>query len=362
MTELRTQDLETWFSGPTESPLLIAGPCSVESPEQVLRTAEELKQNAPLSLLRGGVWKPRTKPGSFEGIGTEALQWLIDAGKAIGTPVTTEVANAQHVEEALKAGIDVLWIGARTTVNPFYVQEIADALHGVDVPVFVKNPIHAEVGLWAGAIERFRAVGVKHVAAVHRGFFSTAKHIYRNEPQWQLSFELRALLPDTKIVVDPSHIAGDRKLVPDICQVAMDMGMDGLMVETHWNPEIALSDAAQQVTPANLGAIVRDLKVNTTLPVAESNPELDALRKEIDALDDTLVGVLRDRFALVREIADIKEKEGLSVFRKDRWMKLVRERMEQGDESMTPEFMHELFSIIHKYSVNYQTTLVKKDK
>ncbi|MEY2963609.1 MAG: hypothetical protein RL754_870 [Bacteroidota bacterium] len=360
MTDIQKQHIDQWFEGPTESPLLIAGPCSVESPEQVLQTARELHQYTPLSALRGGVWKPRTKPGSFEGIGEAALDWLVDAGKDIGVPVTTEVANADHVEKALKAGIDILWIGARTTVNPFYVQEIADALRGVDVPVFVKNPIHAEVGLWAGAIERFSAVGVKHVAAVHRGFFSSTKNIWRNEPQWQHSFELRAMLPDTKIIVDPSHIAGDRKLVQEVCQTAMDLGMDGLMVESHWNPDQAKSDAAQQVTPEALGRIISELKVHQSAPLEVSNEELEVLRKSIDILDDQVVNLLKERFKLVREVAEIKEREGMSIFRQDRWIKLVRERMEQGDQSISAEFMHELFSVIHKHSVNYQSTLVKK--
>ena len=191
MTSIKAQSIEQWFDTNDSGPLLIAGPCSVESPEQVLETAQQIKANAPISLLRGGVWKPRTKPGSFEGVGAEAMRWLIDAGKAINTPTTVEVANAEHVEIALKEGADVLWIGARTTVNPFYVQEIAEALKGVNIPVLVKNPIHAEIGLWAGAIERFQKAGTERIAAVHRGFFSTAKSIYRNEPEWQHSFDLR---------------------------------------------------------------------------------------------------------------------------------------------------------------------------
>lgn len=225
----------------------------MESPEQVLETAQQIRANAPISLLRGGVWKPRTKPGSFEGVGAQAMRWLIDAGKAINTPTTVEVANAEHVELALKEGADVLWIGARTTVNPFYVQEIAEALKGVNIPVLVKNPIHAEIGLWAGAIERFQKAGTKRIAAVHRGFFSTAKSIYRNEPEWQHSFDLRALMPEIKIICDPSHIAGDRSLIKEVSQVAMDLGMEGLMIETHRDPRLRLERCQATDHPGQAG-------------------------------------------------------------------------------------------------------------
>jgi len=362
MVASKIQNINNWFDNPTDSPLLIAGPCSVESPEQINATAEALREQTPISLLRGGVWKPRTKPGSFEGIGHEALDWLIGAGRQIGTPVTTEVANTEHVEAALKAGIDVLWIGARTTVNPFYVQEIAEALRGVDVPVFVKNPIHAEIGLWAGAIERFQKVGIQRVAAVHRGFYSTTKGVYRNEPHWHHSFGLRAMMPEIKIIVDPSHIAGKRHLVSEICQVAMDLSMDGIMVESHISPDNAMSDAAQQVTPERLGQIIKDLVIHPTHLKNGASEELKNLRHSLDELDDELVTIMRKRFALAKDIALIKEKEGASIFQMERWLKLVKERTESGDgEALTPEFMHDLFATIHKYSVEYQTRLTKKE-
>lgn len=362
MTETRTQRLEHWFDGPTESPLLIAGPCSVESPEQILQTASQLKAHTPISLLRGGVWKPRTKPGHFEGRGSQALPWLIEAGKAIDTPVTTEVANAEHVEAALKAGVDVLWIGARTTVNPFYVQEIAEAVRGVDIPILVKNPIHAEVSLWAGAIERFQNVGIRRVAAVHRGFFSAAKGIYRNEPHWHLSFDLRALMPKLKIIVDPSHIAGKRSLIKEVSQVAMDLSMDGLMVESHFEPDAALSDAAQQVTPKYLGAMIGELTVHPSGAQHVESPELAALRGSLDAIDDELVELLKKRFDLAKAIAEIKARDGVSIFQMDRWLKLIGERRSYGQQmGMTEEFMHDLFATLHKYSVEYQTELAKKE-
>ncbi len=342
--------------------MLIAGPCSIESPEQVMQAALELKQYTPVSLLRGGAWKPRTKPGSFEGIGEEALDWLVRAGQAAGLPVSTEVANAKHVEKVLEAGVDVLWIGARTTVNPFYVQEIAEALRGVNIPVFVKNPIHAEIGLWAGAIERFQNVGIERVAAVHRGFFSTNKGVYRNEPQWHQSFELRAALPNVKIVCDPSHIAGKRDLVSDVAQVAMDLSMDGLMVESHPQPDQALSDAAQQVTAAQLGQIIQGLHVHDSDYSFKQSEALVGLRGELDTIDDQIVALLEQRFKVVKEIAETKKRDGATVFQMDRWIKLVRKRMEQGPEhGLSPEFMHDLFSTLHKHSVEYQSTLIKKE-
>src|SRR5210317_192773 len=361
MTKASIQAITNWMEQPTHSPLLISGPCSVETPEQVLDTARQLKAHTPISLLRGGVWKPRTKPGSFEGVGAEAMQWLIDAGRAINTPVTTEVANTQHVEIALKAGVDVLWIGARTTVNPFYVQEIAEALRGVNIPVLVKNPIHAEIGLWAGAIERFQKVGIQRVAAVHRGFYSTTKGVYRNEPHWHHSFGLRAMMPEIKIICDPSHIAGDRSLVSEVSQVAMDLGMDGLMIESHISPDDAWSDARQQISPEAVGRLMKELKFHTNVPII-TNEELAKLREELDQLDGQIVDVLRKRMLIVKDIATIKEREGMSIFHMKRWMKLVGEHSNGSEAGLSDAFLKELFSTIHKYSVELQTSLIKKTK
>lgn len=362
MTRFSIQDIKDWFDGPTQAPILIAGPCSIESPDQVLGAARGLVANTPISLIRGGAWKPRTKPGSFEGVGEDALDWLVAAGRDVGLPVSTEVANAKHVEKVLKAKVDVLWIGARTTVNPFYVQEIAEALRGVDIPVFVKNPIHAEIGLWAGAIERFQNVGLERVAAVHRGFYSTNKSIYRNQPHWHHSFDLRAMMPEIKIVCDPSHIAGKRDLVAEVAQVAMDLSMDGLMVESHPEPEQAWSDAAQQLTPSALGEMIRTLRIHDSEVKFTESEALERLRGELDAVDKELVEVLKKRFELVKDIADTKKQEGMTIFQMDRWLKLVKKRMKDGnEEGMTPEFMHDLFATLHKYSVEYQSTLVKKD-
>ncbi|MDZ7848287.1 MAG: hypothetical protein U5L96_16870 [Owenweeksia sp.] len=232
-----------------ERSLLIAGPCSVESENQMMATARDIAQSGLTSALRGGVWKPRTSPGSFEGIGTQALRWLKQAGDEYALPVITEVANARHVEAAMREDIDMLWIGARTTVNPFYVQEIADALRGVDIPVFVKNPIHPEVKLWMGALDRIRQAGTTKLAAVHRGFFSYQSNPFRNEPRWEVFFELRRLAPELPVICDPSHIAGKRSLLAEVCQSALDLGMDGFMIEAHYDPAKALTDARTTSNP-----------------------------------------------------------------------------------------------------------------
>ncbi len=267
--------MNSWIEIKSE-PFLIAGPCSVESPEQIMATAREIAATSLASALRGGIWKPRTKPGTFQGIGIPALSWLKQAGKEYSLPVIAEVANATHVEEALKADIDILWIGARTTVNSFYVQEIADALVGMDIPVMVKNPIHAEVGLWMGAVERINKAGIDKLAAIHRGFFAHQSHPFRNEPKWEVFFELRKLAPQLPIICDPSHIAGKRALIREVSQSAINLGMDGLMIETHISPNKALSDTQQQVTPLMLKEIVLSLETRESLidyPAKRRNKE-----------------------------------------------------------------------------------------
>ena len=338
----------------------MAGPCSVESEAQILQTAQELAECAPISMLRGGVWKPRTMPGSFEGHGKPALEWLVKAGAAVGTPVCTEVANAEHAEAALKAGVDALWIGARTTVNPFYVQEIAEALRGTQIPVFIKNPIHAELNLWMGAIERFIKMGNDHVAAIHRGFFSTNKKVYRNEPKWHLSFDLRAAMPDLKIICDPSHIAGKRALVHEVSQTAMDLQLDGLIIESHAAPSEAWSDAAQQITPCEVGELTHHLHISEPLVNQSESPELSKLRLALDGLDDQLIELLKNRFDLIENIAQVKDKDGLSIFQMNRWVKLVTERTASAEQAgLNEDLIHEIFALLHKYSVDHQTELLK---
>lgn len=347
--------IENWFKS-KDKPLLIAGPCSVESEEQMLTTAQQIADTGLAHALRGGVWKPRTKPGSFEGIGVPALKWIKDAGIQTGLPVMTEVANAYQVEEALKADIDMLWIGARSTVNPFYVQEIADALKGVDIPVFIKNPIHPEVGLWIGAIERIAAAGINHISAIHRGFYAYKSNPFRNEPKWELSFELRRLAPEIPIICDPSHIAGKRSLIQEVCQSALDLSLDGFIIETHCNPEKALSDADQQVTPSRLKTIMESLEnrkesINDERFIAQ----LEELRSQIDHVDEKLLQVLKERIEIVEKIGEVKDEHQVRIFQMNRWFKILKNReLSAKNAGLDSEIIHELFQLIHKYSVDVQ--------
>lgn len=348
-------EINKWLSIKND-PLLIAGPCSVESEEQMMLTASQIADTGMASVLRGGVWKPRTKPGSFEGIGSPALKWLKNAGKANGLPVITEVANAMQVEQALEAGIDILWIGARTTVNPFYVQEIADTLKGVDIPVFVKNPIHPEVGLWVGALERLQGAGINKLAAIHRGFYAYKSSLFRNEPKWEVSFELRRLMPDLPIICDPSHIAGKRDLIHEVCQSALDLSLDGFMIETHCNPDKALSDAAQQITPARLQEIISQLEYrNEFVDDQQFISKLEELRSNIDDLDEKLLKILKERIAIVEDIGHVKELNQVQIFQMRRWFKVLENREQLAQVlGLDQEIIHELFQLIHKYSIDVQ--------
>ena len=357
----KRETLQGWIDQ-TESPFVIAGPCSAESQEQVLSIAKSLKADNKVSVFRAGVWKPRTRPGSFEGVGSEALSWLSEVKKQTGLSTITEVANANHVEEVLKNDIDMLWIGARTTVNPFYVQEIAEALRGVDIPVLVKNPLHADLGLWIGALERFDKVGVSQLGAIHRGFFSNNPAPFRNEPRWDLSFELRAKAPEIPILCDPSHIAGKREWIKEVSQTAMDINFDGLMIETHNNPDIALSDAEQQITPESLNSILEGLIIRTeAFENAASEKKLNAIRHEIDGLDSKFIALLNDRKDLINKIGEIKFEDDLTIFQMQRWFEIMRNRENLAEElGVNKSLVHELFNVIHKYSVNQQIDLLKK--
>lgn len=346
---------KSWLPLKTE-PFLIAGPCSVESESQMMTTAKEISSQKIASVLRGGVWKPRTKPGSFEGIGVPALQWLKQAGNEINLPVITEVANAFQVEKSLEAGIDMLWIGARTTVNPFYIQEIADALKGVDIPVFVKNPIHPEIGLWVGALERLERAGISNLAAIHRGFFAYKSGPFRNEPKWEISFELKRLIPELPIICDPSHIAGKRDLIQDVCQSALDLSLDGFMIETHCNPDKALSDAKQQVTPNHLKSIIDNLQYrNAFVEDQQFIAKLEELRGQIDNLDEHLLKLLKERVSIVKDIGHVKELNQVQIFQMRRWFKILENRQASADKlGLDKEVVHELFQLIHKYSIDVQ--------
>ncbi len=335
----------------------IAGPCSAETREQVLQTAKELSEIGELTYFRAGIWKPRTAPGSFEGIGEKGLEWLAEVKKTYGIKTTTEVATPEHVEACLKAGIDALWIGARTTVNPFYVQQIADSLKGIDIPVFIKNPISPDVGLWMGAIERFKLAGIQDVSVIHRGFFSYAKGIFRNPPMWEIPIKLKTEFPDLQIICDPSHITGDSKLIEEVSKFAMQLGMDGLMIETHPNPTKAWSDAKQQVTPDRLKEIVQAiLKSKSDTDI--SHEELEKMRREVNLVDSQMLEDIAKRMLIVKEIAKFKKENSATVFQHARWKFVLEESKKKAKElGLNEEFVEDLMNIIHKESLNIHHTI-----
>lgn len=338
-------------------PIVIAGPCSAETEEQVMTTATQLAGRG-CRIFRAGVWKPRTKPGGFEGNGEKALPWMRRVKDETGMLVTTEVATPEHVELALKWGIDILWIGARTTANPFAMQAIADALKGVDVPVLVKNPVNPDIELWIGAMERINGAGVKRIAAIHRGFSSYDKKIYRNLPMWQIPIELRRRIPQLQIICDPSHIGGRRELIAPLCQQAMDLGLDGLIVECHCNPDGAWSDARQQVTPEVLDNILNRLTVRDKTVTTE---EITDLRKQIDELDDQLVELLAKRMRVCREIGQYKKEHNMTVLQTARYGEILDKRGRQGAQcGMSAEFAVRIFEAVHEESVRQQIEIVNR--
>lgn len=340
-----------------ERPLVIAGPCSAETEEQVMITARQLADKG-CRMFRAGVWKPRTKPGGFEGQGETALPWLQNVKKSTGMLVATEVATPEHVELALKYGIDILWIGARTSANPFAMQALADSLKGVDVPVLVKNPVNPDLELWIGALERINQAGVTRLAAIHRGFSSYDKKIYRNLPMWQIPIELRRRFPSLPIMCDPSHIGGSRELVAPLCQQAMDLGFDGLIVESHCSPDSAWSDAKQQVTPDVLDYIlsllvIRDEKVTTE--------GIHVLRKQIDELDNQLIELLAKRMRVCREIGQYKKEHNMTVLQTSRYNEILDKRGAQGALcGMSADFIRSVFEEVHEESVRQQMEIINR--
>lgn len=340
-----------------QRPLLIAGPCSAESEEQVMATATQLAKNG-VKIFRAGVWKPRTKPGGFEGMGEVALPWLQRVKKETGMLVTTEVATPKHIEQALDTGIDILWIGARTSANPFAMQELADALKGVDVPVLVKNPVNPDIELWVGALERINAAGVTRLGAIHRGFSSIDQKIYRNSPMWHIPIELHRRYPNLPILCDPSHIGGRRDLVAPLCQQAMDMGFRGLIVESHCSPDSAWSDAKQQVLPDVLDFIMDRLIVRDCVEMTES---LSALRKQIDELDNELMNLLTKRMRVSREIATYKQKHNMAVVQAGRYSEILEKRGAQGVLcGMDATFVKKIYEAIHEESVRQQMEIINR--
>lgn len=339
---------------------IIAGPCGAESEDQLLDTARQLAAGNHVSLLRAGVWKPRTRPGSFEGHGEQALQWLQTMRKETGLPFTTEVANTEHVELALKYGTDVLWIGARTTVNPFSVQEIADAVKGTNIPVLVKNPLNADIQLWMGALERFNRNGIKKLGAIHRGFHSAVKTEYRNRPLWEIPIALKSANKDLPVFCDPSHICGRRDILQQVAQKALDLNMDGLMIEVHRDPATALSDAAQQLTPALFEDMLSKLVVRES---STDNPDfshmLTSLRQVIDGIDDEIVQALGRRMEVVNRIAEYKRDHGITILQLDRWLEILQTRVEAGESlGVDKDVLIELCQLLHKASIRRQTVVM----
>ena len=341
-----------------DKPLVIAGPCSAESENQVLDTAKSLAKNG-IKIFRAGIWKPRTKPGGFEGVGIKGLLWLQEVKKETGMLTATEVANHEHVIAALDSGVDILWIGARTSANPFAMQEIADALKGHnDVTVLVKNPVNPDIELWIGAMLRIYNAGVRRIGAIHRGFSTYGKHLFRNEPQWHIPIELHRRIPNLPIICDPSHIGGRRELIAPLCQQSMDLGFDGLIVEAHCDPDKAWSDAKQQVTPEVLDYILSLLVIRDEHTTTEG---LTSLRKQIDELDNQIMDILAKRMRVCREIGHYKKEHNMTVLQASRYNEILSKRGVQGSLcGMGPEFVAKVFESIHEESVRQQIEIINK--
>jgi chorismate mutase len=357
---LQLEPISSWMKA--DRPIIISGPCSAETEEQMVATAKQIAATGKVHALRAGIWKPRTRPGQYEGAGEEGLKWLISAKQETGLPVTTEVANASHVEACLKAGVDILWVGARTTVNPFSVQEVADALKGVDIPVMVKNPINPDVELWLGALERLNKAGITKMAAIHRGFSSFEKGPFRNVPMWDLAIELKTRVPDLDMICDPSHIAGNRDLISFVSQKALDLDMAGLMIESHINPDAAWSDAKQQVTPAALSKIIDELVVRTqTTDNKTFKDTLSILREQIDQLDDEIMQKLSARMKISEKIGQYKKENNVTILQVNRWEEIIKTRIALCRAmGLNDEFTSDLLKLIHHESIQVQTKVMNK--
>ena len=354
------KNMRTWLEDfGLSHPLVIAGPCSAETEEQVLKIAHELK-DTDATVFRAGIWKPRTRPGMFEGVGAIGLKWLQRIKEETGMLIATEVANAAHVKLALEHDIDILWIGARSTVSPFIVQEIADALNGTDKIVLVKNPVNPDLALWLGGIERLYSANIKKLGAIHRGFSTYEKTRYRNNPEWQLAIEFQNRFPDLPLICDPSHIAGKRNIIQDICQTALDLNFDGLMVETHWDPDNAWSDAAQQVTPSVLIQMMKDLKIRTeTSDEVEFTNKLNTLRTQIDVIDHGIIDTLGKRMKVAVDIGALKKQNNVAVLQSKRWNEILGKMILEGeDKGLSEEFILRMFKAIHQESINHQERVI----
>jgi chorismate mutase len=360
--DLNIQPLNTWIKTGKE-PLLIAGPCSAETEDQLVATAHLLANTGRVTALRAGIWKPRTRPGEFEGIGSIGLEWLKRAKAETGLPTTVEVATGKHVEEALKAGVDILWVGARSTVNPFTVQEIADALKGVDVPVMVKNPVNPDLSLWIGALERINNAGITKLAAIHRGFSSYEKSAFRNEPMWDIAIHLKTLAPHLPLICDPSHISGNRELIGYVSQKALDLDMQGLMIESHIDPSVAWTDAKQQVTPSALIDIIDRLTLRKPeTRDAEVNDKLTELRNNIDKIDDLIIQKMAERMNIAEQIGTYKRDNNITILQVNRWDEILNKRVNYGKAlKLHPDFTEKLLELIHGESIRKQTEIMNND-
>lgn len=342
-----------------KTPMLIAGPCSAESESQVMQTAEGLRALG-VNVFRAGVWKPRTHPNTFEGAGAPALQWLRRVQEELGMKVVTEVAGEKHVCDCIKSGVDMVWIGARTTANPFLVQEIADALKGTDIPVLVKNPVSPDIDLWIGALERLNQAGVKKLGVVHRGFSTGEKSRYRNEPLWQIAVELRTRYPELPFFADPSHIGGSREYLHELSQRALDLGLDGLMIESHCDPASAKSDAGQQVTPEDFGKLISGLvvrKADSDSPEYKEN--IDQLREQIDVIDENLLSLLASRMNLSRSIGKYKKEHNIAILQTSRWDAVLSQMKERAESyGLSAGFVSAIFNAIHEESVQEQNKIL----
>ncbi|WP_203294181.1 bifunctional 3-deoxy-7-phosphoheptulonate synthase/chorismate mutase type II [Luteirhabdus pelagi] len=354
------KELRSWLDAFNLShPLVIAGPCSAETEEQLLKTAHQLKET-DATVLRAGIWKPRTRPGNFEGVGALGLKWLQKAKEETGMLTTTEVANPHHVELALKHDVDILWIGARSTVSPFIVQELADALKGTNKTILVKNPVNPDLALWLGAVERLHQADIKNLGVIHRGFSTYEKTKYRNNPEWQIPIDLKNRFPDLPLFLDPSHIAGRRDIIFDLCQTALDLNYDGLMIETHYDPENAWSDAAQQITPERLDQITIDLRIRKKgdEKIAFQN-ELNTLRTQIDVIDNKIVEMLGKRMTIADAIGELKKEHNVAILQVKRWNEVLGRMILKGEESkLSEEFILRLYKAIHQESINHQKKII----
>ncbi len=358
---MKTTNFSTWLDNmELAHPLVIAGPCSAETEEQVLRIAHELAKT-DATVFRAGVWKPRTRPGNFEGNGAIALPWLAKVKEETGLLTTIEIATAQHAKLALEFDIDILWIGARTTVNPFAVQEIADAIKNTDKIVLVKNPINPDLALWMGAIERFHKNGVKNLGAIHRGFSSFNKSKYRNKPLWQIPIDLKNNYPSLPIICDPSHICGEREGIFDVCQTALELKFDGLMIETHYDPDNAWSDAKQQITPERLSEITEELKVRQDqVEEAGSLKKLTKYRKEINLVDHQIMELFEQRMRLAEKIGKVKKENNVAILQRQQWKNVLESVLNQASEkNLSPEFIEKVFKAVHQESISHQKQVIQ---